>query len=43
MIDATEEMFKDYGKMLDTFYCNFEPGTRRVNHIFKVDNMDGKM
>jgi hypothetical protein len=43
MIDATEEMFKDYGKMLDTFYCNFEPGTIRVNHIFKVDFMDSKM
>jgi hypothetical protein len=43
MSDATEEMFKDHGKMLDTFYCNFEPGAIRVNHIFKVDNMDGKM
>jgi hypothetical protein len=37
-------MFKDYGKMLDTFYCNFEPETMiRVNHIFKVDDMDGNM
>jgi hypothetical protein len=43
MIDATEEMFKDYRKMLDTFYCNFEPGTIRVNHIVKVDDMDGEM
>jgi hypothetical protein len=36
-------MFKDYGNMLDTFYSNCEPGTIRVNHILKVDNMDGNM
>jgi hypothetical protein len=36
-IDATEEnMFKNYGKMLTTFYCNFEPGTKRVNHFLKL-------
>jgi hypothetical protein len=32
MSDATEEMSNDHGKMLDAFYCNFEPGTLRVNH-----------
>jgi hypothetical protein len=37
MIDVTEETFKDYGKMLDTFYCNFEAVTIRIIHIFKVD------
>jgi hypothetical protein len=36
-------MYKDYGNMLDTLYCNFEPGTIRVNHIFKVHDMDGRM
>jgi hypothetical protein len=43
MIDATEEMFKDYGKMLGTFYFRFEPEIIRVNNIFKVDNMDSKI
>jgi hypothetical protein len=43
MIDATEEIFKDYGKMLDRLYCSFEPATIRVNYIFKVDDMEGKM
>jgi hypothetical protein len=37
MTDATEDMFNDYGKMIDTFYCNFEAGTIRINHIFKMD------
>jgi hypothetical protein len=40
MIDATQDMFKDYGKMLDSFYSNFEPGTIRINHIFKIDTID---
>jgi hypothetical protein len=30
MIDATQDMFKDYGKMLDSFYSNFEPGTTQL-------------
>jgi hypothetical protein len=42
-IDATENIYKDCEKMLDTFYCNVEPGTIRVNHIFKVGEMDRKM
>jgi hypothetical protein len=33
-------MFKDYGKMLDSFYSNFEPGTIRINHNFKVGMID---
>jgi hypothetical protein len=37
IIDATQDMFKDYGMMLDIFYSNFEPGTIRIKHIFKVD------
>jgi hypothetical protein len=40
MIDATQDMFKDYGKMLDSFYSNFEPGIIRINHIFNVDMID---
>jgi hypothetical protein len=40
IIDATQDMFEDYGKMLDSFYSNFEPGTIRMNHIFKVDMID---
>jgi hypothetical protein len=40
MIDATQDMFKDYGNMLESFYSNFEPGTIRINHIFKVDMID---
>jgi hypothetical protein len=40
MIDVNQDMFKYYGKMLDSFYSNFEPGTIRINHIFKVDMID---
>jgi hypothetical protein len=43
MIDATEDMFKDYGNMLDQFNCNSEIGTIRINHIFKVDLKDSNM
>jgi hypothetical protein len=37
IINATEEVFKDFGKMLDSFYSTFENGTICVNHIFKFD------
>jgi hypothetical protein len=40
IIGATQDMFKDYRKMLDSFYSNFEPGTIRINRIFKVDMID---
>jgi hypothetical protein len=40
IIVATQDMFKDYGNMIDGFYSNFEPGTIRINHIFKVEMID---
>jgi hypothetical protein len=40
VIDTMEDMFKDYGNMFDIFYSNFEIGTIRINHIFKVGNKD---
>jgi hypothetical protein len=40
IIDANQYMFKYYGKMLDSFYSNFEHGTIRINHIFKVYMID---
>jgi hypothetical protein len=40
MIDATQDMFKYYGNMLDSFYSNFELGTIRINHIFNIDMID---
>jgi hypothetical protein len=36
IIDPTEEVFKDFVKMLDLFYSTFENGAIHVNHIFKV-------
>jgi hypothetical protein len=39
IIDATEEVFKDF----DSFYSTFENGTIRVNHIFKVDKEEDVM
>jgi hypothetical protein len=43
IIDAIEEFFKDFGKMLDSLYSTFENGNFHVNHIFKVDNEDNVM
>jgi hypothetical protein len=37
IINETKEVFKDFGKMLDSFHSTFENGTIRVNCIFKVD------
>jgi hypothetical protein len=43
IVDAKEELFKDYGAMLDKFYSSFKPNTIQKNHIFKVDHTDATL
>jgi hypothetical protein len=35
VVDTKEDVFKDYGTMLDTFYWNFKPGTIKKHTSFK--------
>jgi hypothetical protein len=43
IVDAKEELFKDYGSMLDKFYSSFKPHTIQKNHIFKVEHTDATL
>jgi hypothetical protein len=43
VVDAKEDILKNYGAMLDTFYRNFKIGTIPKNHIFKVEDTDKTM
>jgi hypothetical protein len=43
IIDATEEVFKDFFNMIYSFSSTFENGTICVNHIFKVDKEEDVM
>jgi hypothetical protein len=40
IIDATEDLFLDYGKFLDEHYNSFKAGTINKNHIFQCDDYD---
>jgi hypothetical protein len=42
MVDTKEDVFKDCGAMLDTFYGTFKPGTIK-NHIFQVEYTDASL
>jgi hypothetical protein len=33
VVDTKEDVFKDYGAILDTFYGTFKPGTIKKTHI----------
>jgi hypothetical protein len=41
--DVKEELFKEYGSMLDKFYSSFKTDTIQRNHIFKVENTDATL
>jgi hypothetical protein len=43
VVDTKEDVFKDYGAMLDTFYGTFKPGTIQKNHIFRVEDTDASL
>jgi hypothetical protein len=43
IVDAKEDLFKDYGSMLDKFYSSFKPNTIQNNHIFKVEHTDATL
>jgi hypothetical protein len=43
IVDAKEELFKDYGSMLDKLYSSFKPTTIQKNHIFKVEHTDATL
>jgi hypothetical protein len=43
IIDATEEVFKDFDRSLDWFYSTFDNGTTHVKHIFKLENEEDVM
>jgi hypothetical protein len=43
IVDAKEELFKEYGSMLDKFYSSFKPNRIQKNHIFKVDLTDATL
>jgi hypothetical protein len=42
VVDTKEDVFKDYGTMLDTFYGTFKSGTIK-NHIFQVEVTDASL
>jgi hypothetical protein len=43
IVDAKEELFKDYGSMHDKLYSSFKPNTIQKNHIFKVEHTDATL
>jgi hypothetical protein len=43
IVDAKEELFKDYGSMFDKFYSSFKPNTIQKNNIFKVGHTDATL
>jgi hypothetical protein len=40
VVDTKDDVFKDYGAILDTFYGTFKPGTILKKHIFRVKDTD---
>jgi hypothetical protein len=43
VVDTREDVFKDYGAMLDNFYGTFKPGTIQKNQIFRVEDTDASL